>query len=1072
MQKRYVVSLGWLVLWAGSYFTLSAQNTGTIVGQVSDPTGAAVPNATVEVENVGTGLVRTGVTETLGTYLIPALPLGAYKLSVRATGFKAFSQSGISLQLGQNARVDATLELGSMTETVEVVAEALRVDSRSTTLGASITNRQISDLPLDGRNPLRLLQYLPGVGNANIQTAPIFARGSGPSFNVSGARGTGNSIMLDGTVLAAAMTNFGVNLPNPDALTEFRMLTNAFSAEYGRAEGSIILAATKSGTNELHGSLWEFLRNDALNARNFFASGDKPLLRQNQFGLAVGGPVVLPKYHGRDRTFFFATYEGLRLRQEAFNIGFPTTAAERAGDFSASSAPIIDPLTGNPFPANQVPPDRLDPLAQGMLQFIPLPNQPDGLLRELRSLPISGNQYVAKVDHMFSDSDRTYFRYYRNKYVSHNSGGGISNKLVGPTPDTTQSFSLGYNHIFSPNLFNEFQASYTRWSVIAKGSPAGKDPKDLGGLFNATGTVPQTPYIQMAARQMNLIPSIPILEIDNFYQLDEKVSWLRGRHHIRAGVRAMLARHMNDAQVFTSGAFFFNPTFTQNAMADYMIGRPSFLLMYSIILDDAKRFEYHPFVQDDIKLARNLTLNLGLRYELDPPWFQRNGRNSQFRFGDVQSTVFPSAPPGLVFVGEPGIPKGLYPTDKNNFAPRIGLAWDPFGNGRTAVRAGYGIFYQPTPQHLSAFGTNNAPFILPLATVPHSFSDPYFGREDPFPYDFSKNPRFEYPIEVLSPGPNLRNGYVQQFNLTVQRQFGDDLAATVAYVGNVSHKLLQVRDLNTAVFGPGATAANVQQRRPVHPEFFSGLGFAFSDANANYHSLQVEVQKRWSKGYTFQAAYTYSKAIDDSSTDGALDGLKTLQNPNDYRKGNRGLTDFDQRHILAVNGIWKLPFLQNKGALTSVLGGWELNAMARVTTGLPINVTSGCDCALIGSGRDVGPQRPNVVGNPILDAGRPRNQFVAQYFNPAAFAVPAPGEFGNTGRNSLIGPGFSKTDLGIAKRFPLWEGSTLQLRGEIFDLFNQVNFFNPNNILLSPAFGEIQAAHEARIVQFGLKWEF
>ena len=318
----------------------------------------------------------------------------------------------------------------------------------------------------------------------------------------------------------------------------------------------------------------------------------------------------------------------------------------------------------------------------------------------------------------------------------------------------------------------------------------------------------------------------------------------------------------------------------------------------------------------------------------------------------------------------------------------------------------------------------------------------------------------------------MRNGYVQQFNLNVQRQFGDDVAVTVAYVGNVSHKLLQTRDLNTAVFGPGATAANVQSRRPIHPEFYSGLGFAFSDANANYHSLQVEVQKRWSKGYTFQLAYTYSKTIDDSSINGALDGLQTLQNPNDYRKGNRGLTDFDQRHILALNGQWRLPFFRNKGALTWVLGGWELNSLVRVTSGLPINVTSGCDCALIGAGRDVGPQRPNVVGDPILDTGRARGQLVAEYFNTAAFAVAGPGQFGNTGRNSLIGPGFSKTDLGIAKRFRLWEGSTLQLRGEIFNLFNQVNFLNPNNILLSPAFAQLQAAHEARIAQFGLKWQF
>ncbi|MBI4164818.1 MAG: TonB-dependent receptor [Acidobacteria bacterium] len=1052
--------------------TAAAQTTGTILGQVTDPSGAAVPNAALEAENVGTGLMRSGVTDSLGSYVIPALPLGAYKVSVKASGFKTFVQTGITLQLNQNARVDAQLQLGTATETVEVTGEAVKVDTASSTLGATMSTRQILDLPLSGRNALGLAQMLPGVGRANIQTIVVGYRGGDPMINVSGARGTGNSLLLDGTVLVAGMTNNGLNISNPDALDEFRILRNSYSAEYGRAEGAIFLAVTKAGTNDVHGSVWEFLRNDALNARNFFAPG-KPVLRQNQFGFALGGPVILPGYNGRNRTFFFGSYEGLRIRQQTFNVGYPPTAAHRAGDFSAIAKPIIDPVTGVQFPGNIIPTDRLDPLAVGMLQYVQLPNQPGGFLSELRSLPQAGNQFNVKVDQLFGASDRVSFRYYRNQYVNSKSYGGISDVLVGSGRDNTKSFSAVYTHVFSPILLNELRGSYTRLEYLAFGAPAAKDPPELGALYPGNGSYPQVPGVNVSG-YMSVGSGIPFQECDLYWQLDDKLTWIRGRHHITAGFRGLLARHCNLVDLFTSGSFTFSGIFTGNAMADYMLGRPSFLTHYAgSLIDDAKRFEYQPFVQDDIKVTRKLTMNLGLRYEVDPPWYQRHGRAAAIRYG-FQSTRFPAAPPGLAFQGDPGIPRGMYPTDKNNFGPRFGLAWDPTGNGRTAIRTGFGVFYQNVPENLSAFATNDEPFVLTLGFTPYSFSDPYQGQVMPFPYDFSANPQFAYPMEVLGTSPDMRSGYLYQYNLNIQHQFGQDLVVTVGYVGNTGHKLYQLREVNMAVYGPGATAANAQQRRPYYPQYYAGFDTVWSDANYNYNSLQVEVQKRSSRGYSYQVAYTYSKTIDDSSVSSGFFAGSSVQDPNNYGKANRAMSDFDQRHMLSVNGTWELPFLQNKGALTSALGGWELSGLVRVTSGLPINVISGADYALIGGGRHVGPQRPNLVGDPHLDPNRSHNELVAQYFNTAAFARPADGQFGNLGRNALIGPGFAKTDLGIIKRFSLPKErlGKIQFRAEVFNLFNNVNFTNPNATRTSPAFGKLQAASDARIVQLGLKWEF
>ncbi len=1064
-----------VLLWLPALFLGpgNAQTTGTILGQISDPSGGAVVGATVRCKNISTGLVRSASTNTEGGYLLPSLPTGTYEVTAEASGFKLSTQTGISLEVAQNARIDFNLQVGSVNETVNVAAAAVAVDTQSTTIGAVVDNRRVSTIPLNGRNVLALAQLLPGVGTIAVDTAITFNR-NGPRLNISGGRANENSILLDGSAMIGVFTNVGQNLPSPDTLQEFRILTNTYSAEYGRAAGGVFLAISKSGTNDLHGSAWEYLRNDTLNARNFFAAS-KPFLRQNQFGVSAGGPVVIPGYNGRNRTFVFGSYQGLRIRQQSLITNFPATALEREGDFSALGRPIQDPVTGQPFPRNIIPADRIDPLSRRMLSdYLLLPNQADGRSLTLRSLPTSGNQYAVKVDHKLRSSDDLSVRFYQNKDQALNQGGGDAELLSGTSSNLSRSWSVNETHIFSPGLLNEFRSSYTRSEGNRFSSPANKSPRELGGKFNQDGSLPLTPSVTVSGRY-SISPVFPQHEPDNIIQVGDKVSWIRNRHSIKAGAEVIRLRHLTRAQFQSSGSFTFNGLFTGNAMADYMLGLPSALFHQSILEDDSRSGEYNFFAQDDFKVHRKLTLNFGLRYELRTPWVQRRDHTAVIRLGQ-QSKIFPTAPPGLVFPGDAGVPRGLIPTDKNNFAPRFGFAWDPVGNGRTSVRGAYGVFYSYAGAVISAVVNQTLPYVLPLSLpTPPSFSDPYRGRQDPFPYVVNpQNPIFIYPIQAYTISPDYRDGYVQQFNLNVQHQFGSNLVMQAGYVGSVGHKLLSVREANAARYVPGATAANVAQRRPIFPQFYDSISDLHSDTDSNYHSLQVSIDKRFSQGYTVQLAYTFSKSIDNRSGYTVDSGV---QDPDNLRR-DRGLSDFDQRHILALNGIWELPFFAGKTPISKILGGWQLAGTLRASSGIPFTVVSGSDFALVGPGRHVGRQRPDVIGDGKLDTSRPHGELVARYFNTGAFvrnALPGKeGQYGNSGRNNLIGPGFSQTDLAVLKRFtlPRERLGRVEFRAEIFNLLNRVNFLNPEPTLISPAFGRLLSAKDGRIVQFALRYDF
>lgn len=1062
--------------------SLFAQTTGTILGRVSDQTGAVVASGTVTAKNVGTGDVRTVSINSQGDYLIPLEPVGDYSITVSSPGFKAFAQTGITLQVGQNARVDAVLVPGSVSQSVNVVGAALAVDTQTSTVGEVINNRLIRSVPLNGRNVLALMQLLPGVGQANLPTTIAFSR-SGPTFTVSGNRENANSVELDGTILIGAMGNVAQNLPSPDSLQEFRVLTDTYSAQYGRAAGGVILAVTKSGTNHPHGSAWEFLRNDAFNARNYFNSkGPKPFLRQNQFGFDFGGPVMLPHYSGKNRSFFFISYQGLRIKQESNNVSTTPTAAELGGDFSGQ-APIIDPLTGVQFPGNRIPTGRLDPLAVNMAKlYLPVNPVTNGNVVQLFSLPTNSNQIVVKIDQKLSNADRLSFRYYRDNDISENAGGGNSLILTQGASQGTKivSYAVNETHIFNPGLLNEANYSWTQPHSLFTASPNNKTAKDLGGNFNQQGPIPLAPTPTVNG-YFSISPLFPLTEPDTLNQIRDTLTWVKGRHAMAFGGLFLHIHHFSTSQYEGSGFFTFDGSYTKNPLADYMIGRSTNLSQQSSLDDNSVTSEYQVFAQDNYKVSRKLTLNLGLRYELDTLPIQLQNQTATIRpfvgcsiTTCQQSTIFPTAPPGLVYPGDKGVPRGLVPADKTNFQPRVGFAFDPRGDGRTSIRGAYGIFYIYTGAILSATVNQTLPYVLPFNLAnPPSFSDPFQGRTDPFPYSVNpSNPQFIYPTQAYSVASNFKNGYIQEYDFNVQHQIGRDIVMQIGYYGSIGRKLSDDHEGNPAVYGPGATIENTQSRRPFFPQYYGSIGLITSDAWSNYNSLQVSATKRFSHGYTLGLAYTYSKSLDTRSGF-SVDGVSGA-NPHDYLHGEYGLSDFDQRNILAINGVWDLPFLKNNGWVTKVFGGWELAGITRYDSGTPFNALSGPDYALEGGGRGTAPQRPNISGNPTLPGGRSHKAMIAEYFNTAVYSAPAPGQYGNSRRNTIIGPHFAQTDMAFLKHFglPRADWGQFEFRAEMFNLFNNVNFNTPNHTFPSPTFGTITGANNARITQFALRYDF
>ena len=1056
-----------------------AQTTGTIYGRVSDPNNSAVAGATVTAAHIGTDTKRTATTNEEGAFSFTLLPVGKYDISVEAKGFKSFIQHGVELQVESNLRVDPKLELGAITEQVTITEQVSQVDTASSTLGKVVEQRRIVDLPLNGRNFLELGLLQAGVAPP---VSGIDAVGSGTNntpggtkfnFAVNGMRITSNNHLLDGVNNVEPVTGAAMIVPSPDVLQEFRILTNSYTAEFGRAGGSVVTVLTKSGSNAFHGSVFEFLRNDVFDARNTFAP-DVPELNQHQFGFTLGGPIM------KNKTFFFGGYEGFR-QDKGIPVSAPVpTLRVRQGDFSQEAVKPIDPFTGQRFPNDIIPQGRINTISRNVLKLWPEPNQGTNIWTAAPSGSNDRDQFVARVDHQFSDANTLTGRYIFDKGVrllplGHFASNAAPNIQVpgfsNQEANRFHNFLISDTHLFSAQWINDFRFSYQRANV-ASGEPVDQvDPASLGFTFPRVSSIDTAPVIAVSG-VTGLGPPIFSQRVYNFYQFINNVGYNRVNHSVKFGGEV---RRTHLTSLFTSignGSFVFNGLASRNAQADFLLGFP-FLFLQAAGKEDKslRQTAYYFYVQDDFRVNRNLTLNLGLRYELSPGFTEDENLLLTFIPGK-QSVLSPTLPSGLLHSGDPGVPDTIFKTPKTNFAPRLGFAWDPAGDGRTSVRAGYGLFYDEAGL-VQTYNVFQAPDFQPIAVLvfPRSFADPFVGNS-PF------KPPLKLPFQV---GPGTTNTWIasdfqpariHHWNLTLQRQLTSALAVEVAYVGNKASHLQGNIDVNQALFTTTATTGNVNSRRPFS-SFGSGLQVT-SIFNSNYHGLQTTLTHRLTRGLSFQAAYTWSKAIDDITAPtafflfpGQTSRIQDVRNP----QLDRGLSAFDLRHRFVTSFDYELPFFKNSTTVVHhVLGGWRWSGIVTLQSGRPFTVTDSSDPNRDG---DTVADRTNLIRDPNL----PNDQrTTARWFDTGAFqrftTAQAP-NLGNAGRNIVFTDGVVNFDTGLTKAFKFSNEKALEVRWEIFNLFNHPNYGVPVNDFNSANFGRVlNTTTTERQMQFGFKFLF
>ena len=1035
--------------------SLWAQGSATIFGAVTDSSGAVAPGVTVLVANEETGVTRESLTDARGDYVVVQLPVGVYTVSATADGFKESLLESIRLQVDENRRVDVRIEVGAVSEKVTVEATAAQVDTRTGTLREVIDARRITDLPLNGRNPLQLLLLVPGVSGER----PI-GQEQNSDVQVNGVRSRSGNYSLDGGDNHDPFFNSPAPFPNPDSLQEFSINMSAYSADRGRNGGAAIAAITKSGTNEVHGAVFEFLRNEKLNARSFFADSVPPF-RRNQFGASVGGPLW------RNHTFFFLSYQGTRERSApGVRTANVLTQQERGGDFSELARQLARP-DGPAYENNIIPLSEQSVPAQRFLEeFVPLPTRPDGFLSFNDRQVVDDDQVIVKVDHQVTDANHLYGRLLYNDNESEQTRPANLPSFSSSLAYRNGNVTLGDTHVFGPNVLNNF--TFTRQSIDRSqypNTPGNLSWEDLGSGLKRSD-VDDTPvgHEDNVVGYFRAFTALPLTQPRVSYQISDQVNMTFGSHQLRVGFDYRRGT-VNRFEYFGNPSTTFNGQQTGDARADLLIGR-----MWNFTQSSPNRWlprgqEYDAYVQDDWKVTRRLTLNLGLRWDPFLPFPDRQGLGSLFLPGR-QSTLFPRAPEGLLFEGDASVPKGVIRSRPNLWSPRFGFAWDPFGDGRTSIRGGYGLFNNQL--FLQGYDRTVGPALslrITLVDPPGGLEDPYSTLPGGYPYPYrapqtaEERQDFDFttPFAMTTYDPDYRPSQTQQWNFNIQRQLGRSYVVTAAYVGNKGNFLhmgafdgggpLQA---NPAIPGPGS----VQSRR-LYPDF-SSINQESARANSLYHALQLSLNKRMANGFTILSSYTFASLMGDQSGD---DIFNLSQ--------ERGRLAPKHRYVGSF--IWELPKLANAHPVAKhVLGGWETNGILTLQSGPYLTFFSGGDRNNNGQGRD----RADLIGNPFLDTGRSRGEVIERYYNPAAFAPNGPGSLGNSGRGILAGPGLATVDFGLLKNIPVHEDYRLQFRAEFFNLFNRVNLLGPIVNVTHARAGAITETRDPRVIQMALKFIF
>ena len=1229
-----------LVCLISSTLLLAQSTGGRILGRVADPTGAVLAGVKVTAINEATGVTRDTLTNGSGDYGFPEVPVGSYRLEFDLSGFKKNIQRAVTVDLNQVVTLNMIMQIGENKEVVEVSSEAPLVDTTSTQLGTVVNDRAIAQLPLNERDTYQFLSLQPGV-SSQVGADLYYGGNNVGSVSVNGGRGRANNFSVNGGDANDMFANLPTVQPNPDSVEEFRILTNTFDAEYGRNSGSVVNVVTKSGTNQLHGNVYEFLRNRVLNSRGYFDT-TKPGFVMNQFGGTLGGPIK------KDQTFFFASYEGLRRSQgSSSDVVTVPDALERLGNFS--EGPAFSGVIGNQtvadvlnsrgpthtecaaaiaaaggvapaegvafsdvFPGNVIPGACQDPVAVNLLQqFVPSANTANGFFQAVLAGHDRSDQVTFRFDHRINDKQQFSAYYYFQDETSFSpfnnfQAAGADVPGFGDTiKQRFQQWNLSHTWTISNSLVNEFRFTYMREAqgtfghsehtnnVTSSCNSGAAQPFCFTGLSDAgavndpaNNPLVGTPFADKIGITPGLGPNregVPdvsisggftfgnnfegeIPQIGNSFQWSDNLTKVKGNHTLKFG--ADLRRMRFDQHLFFEVSGYYNyygggtndVGYDNDLFPDYLLGLPDVYQQGAANTENVRTTSVYLFAQDSWKIRPNLTLNYGLRWELNTPLTDIGQRVQTFRPGQITS-VYPCQisaydvalgvtdcnsifPTGIVFPGDKGVPAGLTQTYYKAFAPRIGIAYSPGKSGKTSIRAGWGLFYNPIEQLVLEQFSAEPPFGGSVYLVETMFNTPFYAQSGfPYPNPFNgiQDPPRGKPVDwaMFRPAllfgefqPHMRSQYAAQYNLTLQRELTKDMVLTVGYVGSQSHRLLATTDLNRATpatcldiasiaasdpnavtsFGDPATCNQFAEDNQFSVTVPNGFNFhmpngttvagtgqtlnfvgirpysspncqtngtncppdqipVFSNifaqntiANSNYNSLQVNLEKRFSHGLQLQAAYTWSKSIDQASS------FEDLLNPFDPRK-TRSLSLFDTHQRFVLSYYYELPIPKYSGVEGKVLNGWAVSGITQFQTGFPIHLssdddnelTSSIDFSTAGVPDQIAPFRK-------LD---PRKSPDNLGFDPNSFSSDFIGRYGTAPRTICCGPGLNSWDLSIQKSTPLNEGMRVEFRWDIFNLANHTRFFNPDgNITDGSDFGRVKRAGDPRLMQVALKLYF
>jgi len=1056
----------------------------TLTGTIEDATGAVVPGAALKLTNADTGEAWTGTSNERGNYVIPLVKPGQrYHLDVEKPGFKPFRQTEIALETGGQHSIVVRLEVGSQAERIVVEASAPQLQTETSAVGAVVENRTIINMPLINRRAAQLARL----------TGFVVQVGTGSNFAMAGGRGNNTNWRIDGAnVQNVLVGDQGLNFDPPiESLQEFNVSVSNYSAELGRTGGGMVQMTTKSGTNNFHGSAYEYLRNDALDARTFFAA-DRAKLRYNLFGASFSGPIR------KDKTHFFFNYEGRRETRGSTLIHNVPTAAEKLGDFSANTAVVRDPEAAGrpPFPGNRIPTNRLDPIGRQIASFYPDPNVPgqrsgDANFRANARTTDPPNTYVTRIDHMIGSNDRIYGRLL-------NSNGGQTDHAVWPTaaadPFHRRRNSSYYNggvtwlHNLRPALINEFRFNYDRRRFINLNSGAYSNLNAQLGLrgvkqeFGPRVTVAGLTTIGEGSNHERIQAPIRGNHIVN------NLVWLKGNHNFKFGFEHRMSRNDDLNRNTAGGVFGFNDVATGHSLASLLLGWVQNSDVNEVFPIRSRIDAFGAFVQDDWKVTRRLTLNLGLRWDMDTPR-REEFANRQNSFDMVGINPVSGTPGILTFSGRNGLSKYAHNFDKNNFAPRLGFAWRIGENW--VIRGGGAVLFMGQYDQATVVNATNGFSFRGNFVSPDNGLTPAFRLRNglpaiSIPTDADLTPGFgavrlgQAPVnsvEYFQPS-SRSTPYMMSANFNIQRQLPGQVLVEAGYLSTLGHRLaipasLTLNQVRPELMGPG----NAQSRRPF-PQFTDVTLIAHPIGNSNYHAMNIKVNKRYSRGLHFETNYTWSRGIDDAEARGELGGNPGSAFANVYnRRADRGLSGNSIAHRSISSVVYELPFgkgrlLGSNSALAHwIAGGWTIGYIGELRTGPPWGVAEQVNRTNAFSPAN----RPDVVGDPKINTSRSRADQVRAWFDTSAFAQPAQFVFGNSGRTAGYGPGAIAMDLSILKDMRFAEKYTLQFRCEMLNFINNPSFNLPNLNRGNNAFGRITSVvdgNQARIIQLGLHLKF